>query len=97
MRISAAGDLHAIGFWQGTDGSVVDACDEIFALQHLDFDAAQPDVVAGITRMQHLVPWLDPFTSAPTAVTMPVRQAVVDAADAGRIRPDRVSVSSFTG
>ena len=37
-----------------------------------------------------------PFASAPTAVTMPVRQATV-AAEAGRIRPARVSVSSLVG
>src|SRR5712691_11827239 len=38
-----------------------------------------------------------PMTSEPIAVTIPVRTATEAAADAGRISPARVSVSSFDG
>src|SRR6187402_2967488 len=38
-----------------------------------------------------------PVTSAPIAVTIPVRQAAAAAAEAGRMRPARVSVSSLVG
>ena len=38
-----------------------------------------------------------PLGSEPTAVTIPVRTATVESADAGRISPARVSVSSLTG
>jgi hypothetical protein len=44
-----------------------------------------------------LSPCSIPFGSEPTAVTIPVRTATVLSADAGRIRPARVSVSSLTG
>ena len=38
-----------------------------------------------------------PFGSEPTAVTIPVLIAIVESAEAGRIKPARVSVSSLTG
>src|SRR6476659_7729031 len=44
-----------------------------------------------------LSPASTPVTSAPTAVTIPVRHATAAVAEAGRISPERVSVSSETG
>jgi hypothetical protein len=39
--------------------SVVHASDQILALQHLDLDAPEADLVAGVPRVQHLVARLD--------------------------------------
>ena len=38
----------------------MDAADQLGALQHLDLDAAEADVEAGLVRVQHLVALLDP-------------------------------------
>src|SRR6185503_9101975 len=40
--------------------SVVDAADQLRALEHLDLDPAEPHVEAGLMRVQHLVALLDP-------------------------------------
>src|SRR5438128_11813484 len=38
-----------------------------------------------------------PLTSAPTAVTIPVRQGAAAIAEAGKTGPERISASSLTG
>ena len=77
--------------------SIVDAADQLAALQHLDLDPAEADVEAGLVRVEHLVAALDPVRLGADGCDDPVRQATVEAADAGRISPARVSVSSLTG